>query len=266
MRAALLGPGGRPGTFRVRSATHQHGPWTARLDVAIGVLSLAVAAGHPVTLDDADVLPLRGILHDGSVAAAPLCPRDPLGEDSGILLLALSAAARTFDAEELRLLGVVAAALGDVYRALRAAERAEDAYVESLCEVVEATEARSPFSRHSERVRELWVGLGRRLGLAAGDVEVLDMAARLLDLGRVETPDDLLGNPGRLNPTSGRCCAATAPPATGSCDRSGACASSVRSSATTTRTGTERAIPTVCAARRSPTSPASSASRTPTPR
>lgn len=75
---------------------------------------------------------------------------------------------------------------------------AEDAYVASLCDVVTATESRCPwFARHSERVRELSVALGRHMRLPQADLDVLDTAARLLDIGRVETPDGLLDKPAR---------------------------------------------------------------------
>ena len=86
----------------------------------------------------------------------------------------------------------------EIADALRLLAAAEDAYVGSLCDVVAATEARSPwFANHSERVRTLAVALGRRMGLADTDIDVLDTASRLLDIGRVETPDELLAKPTR---------------------------------------------------------------------
>jgi putative two-component system response regulator len=90
---------------------------------------------------------------------------------------------------------VAEAGVADVLQRLAAAE---DAYVASLCDVVAGTEARCPwFANHSERVRGLAVALGRRMGLPQPDLDVLDTASRLLDLGRVETPDELLDKPAR---------------------------------------------------------------------
>jgi len=101
--------------------------------------------------------------------------------------------ARPFDDAALRLLNVAARALGDVYRALRGPARTEKAYVDSLNDVVSSTENRSPwFLKHSDRVRALSVRLGRRVGLDHESLEILDTAATLLDLGRVEMPDRLL--------------------------------------------------------------------------
>jgi response regulator RpfG family c-di-GMP phosphodiesterase len=198
-RSALLAPSGREATFRVRSATTPDGPWTARLDVESPALALVVASGAATPIAAESLGAAARLLDDGAAAAAPLCPRDPQGADAGALVVSRADA---FGAEDLRVLGVVASALGEVFRAVRTAERAEDAYFESLCDVVSVTESRSPwFARHSERVRDLSVALGRRVGLPPADLEVLDMAARLLDLGRAGTPDDLLQKSGR--PTQG---------------------------------------------------------------
>jgi putative two-component system response regulator len=88
----------------------------------------------------------------------------------------------------------------DVTATLDRLAAVEEAYVASLCDVVAATEERCPwFARHSERVRELSLALGRHLGLPKADLDVLDTAARLLDIGRVETPDELLDKPTRPN-------------------------------------------------------------------
>jgi response regulator RpfG family c-di-GMP phosphodiesterase len=192
-RAALFAPTGAENAFRVRSAISPDGPWTSRLDVGSRALSDVVAGGVGASLDATSLGAAASLFDAGPIAAAPLSPRDPSDEDAGALVVSRPASAKPFESEDLRVLGVVAAAIGDLYRAVRAVERAEDAYFQSLCDVVVATETRTPwFARHGERVRGLSVALARRLGLPENDVETLDMAARLLDLGRVETPDDLL--------------------------------------------------------------------------
>jgi response regulator RpfG family c-di-GMP phosphodiesterase len=196
-RAALLVPAGPRGTFRLRSTTGAPGPWTSRLDVESPQLAM-IAASNAASVVAADSLgAVAQVMDRGPMAAAPLCPRDPNGPDAGLLVVSRPSPRAEFTAEDLRVLGVVANSLGEVLRAVRASERAEDAYFESLCGVVSATESRSPwFARHSERVRELSVALGRRVGLAAADLELLDMAARLLDLGRAGTPDEVLAKSG----------------------------------------------------------------------
>ena len=195
-RSVLLAPGSRDGAFRVRSATTA----AARPaeDLELGVLALVVASGVAGAVDREPLAALAPLLDGGPIAAAPLSPRDPEGDDSGVLVVSRPVDAPPFGAEDLRVLGVTAAALGDVFHSLRAAERAEEAYVASLSDVVAVTESRTPwFARHSERVHALSLRLARRLGLPASEVDTVDLAARLLDLGRIEVPDDVLGKPGR---------------------------------------------------------------------
>lgn len=197
--ALVVAPGARDGTFRVRSSSTPQGPWTAGLDLELGVLMLVQMSGAPGPVEPLSILPLKALLDVGPMAAAPLSrPHDPPSE-SAILVVSRPASGDAFDADDLRLLGVAAGALGDVHRALRATERAESAYLNSLEEVVHETEARTPhFRDHSRRVRDVALRLGRRVGLSAQELELLDVAARLLDLGRITLKDELLAKDGTL--------------------------------------------------------------------
>jgi putative nucleotidyltransferase with HDIG domain len=58
---------------------------------------------------------------------------------------------------------------------------------------------RGHVARHSERVTELAVAVGRRLGLSAPRLATLEKAARLLDLGKIGVPDRILGKEGPLD-------------------------------------------------------------------
>ncbi len=193
--ALLLAPAGPEGALHVHGA-----PWAARAaegdpcDVPACVA--AAASEAPLALDAADASAL--FAHGGAAVAAALSPRAAASPDAGVLVVARRPGAPAFDAEALRRLALAAGALGDVFRALRTAERAEEAYLETLTAVVTATEGRSPwFARHAERVRALAVRLGREMGLAERDLVVLESASRVLDLGRVGIPDELLAKPGR---------------------------------------------------------------------
>jgi len=194
--AALLVPQGREGGFVLLGATAP-GADGDQSEIEPGALALISASGAPAALDGATALELARWLDDGPLAAAPLAPRAPQTVDSGVLAVARRAGAAPFTESELRRLGGAASALGDVFRALRTAERAEEAYLDSLTAIVAATENRTPwFARHSERVRQLSLELGRAVGLAERDLDLLDCAARVLDLGRVEIPDEVLTKPG----------------------------------------------------------------------
>lgn len=74
-----------------------------------------------------------------------------------------------------------------------------DAHIEMLAALVQAVEARDPYTRgHSEQVRRLSVELAKRLELSEERVAVVSRAAILHDLGKLETPDAILHKVGPL--------------------------------------------------------------------
>ena len=88
----------------------------------------------------------------------------------------------------------------------RAAEQAEQHYVEVLCRVVRFVEARDKFNvGHSERVADLCVQIARRMHLPPGLCERLRIAGRVHDLGMIAIPEKLLVQPGRLGVDGYRC-------------------------------------------------------------
>jgi response regulator RpfG family c-di-GMP phosphodiesterase len=203
--AVLLVPQGRDGGYELHGATAPVAtePGSSLLDgedaeIHCAALRFVLDAGSPSRLDPDLVLPLLPFLDAGPLAAAPMRPRRASGLDAGVLIVAYAEGSAEPTTGDLRRLGVAAQALGDVFRSLRTAERAEEAYLDTLTDIVASTESRTPwFARHSERVRRLSLDLGRAVGLAERDLELLDCAARVLDLGRVEIPDEVLTKPGR---------------------------------------------------------------------
>jgi len=190
---AIVVPGAVAGTWRRFGAAPSE-------EIACPALDPVHAAGVNTALD---VTALAGIADDlgaGPAAAAPLRPRDRSAEDAGLLLLARAEGGQPFGDDDLRRAGMAANALGHVLHAIRSTERAEEAYVASLLDIVAASEKRAPcFHAHSARVRDLSVRLGRRVGLADGDLETLRTAAPLLDVGRIHIGDDVLSKQGRLS-------------------------------------------------------------------
>ena len=52
--------------------------------------------------------------------------------------------------------------------------------------------------QHEQRVAELSIRIGRKLGLHGERLEALNMAALVHDIGKVEIPQEVLNKPGRL--------------------------------------------------------------------
>jgi response regulator RpfG family c-di-GMP phosphodiesterase len=199
-RAAIVVPGARDGVFRLNSATGTVGNGEREREHDASVLQLIRASATPANVEAFAIGDLAARLDRGPAAAAPLRPRDVGGPDAGVVLVSRAEGAPRFEGEDLRVLGVVSAAIGDVLHALRTAERAEEAYVQSLFDVVTATEHRAPwFLDHSMRVRDLSLQLAEHVGLPEAEIDTLRTAAPLLDLGRVHIGDEVLSKQGRLS-------------------------------------------------------------------
>ena len=53
---------------------------------------------------------------------------------------------------------------------------------------------------HSERMENMAVEVGSRMGLSMHEIENLRLLARLHDIGKIAIPDDILKKPGPLTP------------------------------------------------------------------
>ena len=83
---------------------------------------------------------------------------------------------------------------------VEALEQLKDAHnftLQALAGLLDAREHAT--GQHSLRVRDLSVALGRTMGLASKDLEILAQAALLHDIGKIAVPDQILLKPGTLN-------------------------------------------------------------------
>lgn len=77
----------------------------------------------------------------------------------------------------------------------------ERAYLDVGRTVVLMLESRDPYTRgHSERVARLCRSIALKLNLSAEEMETVELAAKLHDIGKVATPDRILQKPGPLEP------------------------------------------------------------------
>jgi len=78
--------------------------------------------------------------------------------------------------------------------------QAKDAFVQSVRGLVQALEARDPYTRHhSENVTRYAVAIAEQMGLDPEAVSVIRRAARVHDIGKIGVPDDLLRKQGELD-------------------------------------------------------------------
>ncbi|MDJ0783491.1 MAG: response regulator [Desulfosarcinaceae bacterium] len=69
----------------------------------------------------------------------------------------------------------------------------------TLYAFVKAIEARDPYTeQHSNRVTSLAIAVARAMGLSSEEVDILNVAGRLHDIGKIGIRDEILLKPGRL--------------------------------------------------------------------
>jgi HD-GYP domain-containing protein (c-di-GMP phosphodiesterase class II) len=135
-------------------------------------------------------------------AAAPLMVD---GEARGVLALtslarSTIAPARPFRADQLELLAELAdlAASALIERDLRA--RAETVLDAGVAMLTRAVDIRDDYTgRHSAQVGDLARRVGGRIGMEEQQLDLLQYAARLHDVGKLSVPDAILQKPGPLD-------------------------------------------------------------------
>lgn len=118
-----------------------------------------------------------------------------------------AAVPEVFDHEEIKLLQELAANLAYGIVALRTrAERHNNAQMlrnslEGTVAAIAATvEMRDPYTAgHERRVARLAVAVAREMGLSEQQIEGIHFGALIHDLGKIQTPAEILSKPGRLN-------------------------------------------------------------------
>jgi putative nucleotidyltransferase with HDIG domain len=73
-------------------------------------------------------------------------------------------------------------------------------FTQTIGALAEAVDKRDPFTaRHSHRVKEIAVDIGRVMRLSDNDLEALEWGGLLHDVGKIGVPDDVLKKAERLN-------------------------------------------------------------------
>ena len=135
----------------------------------------------------------------GNVLVMRLTNNDANGESFGKLIFVRRKDQELYVAHEMNLAGTLvkmgSAVLGNITKA----EKLDQAYLQTVTALVRATEAKDGYtSGHSSRVALMACELARYIGLADDEVQMLERAGLLHDIGKIGIRDDVLCKPGKL--------------------------------------------------------------------
>jgi PAS domain S-box-containing protein/putative nucleotidyltransferase with HDIG domain len=116
----------------------------------------------------------------------------------GLAIFSLDATHR-FDQRAVAIVESIGRQAGIGLENARLYEELEEAFVETVLALANAMDVRDSYTgEHSQRMADLAVEVGRRLGCNPKELEVLRWAALLHDIGKIGVPDDILLKPASL--------------------------------------------------------------------
>lgn len=106
-----------------------------------------------------------------------------------------------FDEQDLEIMAPVAATAAMAIENAKLNKLVVDGYKNTIVSLAGAIDAKDPYTRgHSERVTEYTLLGGISLALSTGEMDILEYAAILHDVGKIGVADNILSKPGRLTP------------------------------------------------------------------
>lgn len=200
-----------PGLLITEAAFSQSGDFFFPMVVGMGdgISGYVAKEGQPITLTakEGETVECDGIgLAIKSAVSVPLLNREFRGvgmavneQVIGAMTIVNTEEAEALEAEELDLLQSLSSLLANAIHNARMEERNRATFLRTLESLATALEARDDYTRgHSQRVCDLSVMIGSKLGLLPDALEELRIGTILHDIGKIGVPDAILNKPGRL--------------------------------------------------------------------
>ncbi|HEX7102371.1 MAG TPA: diguanylate cyclase [Nitrolancea sp.] len=119
----------------------------------------------------------------------------------GLLMLGPKKADLPYSSEDISLLRTLANQLAVAVDNARLYQRTRELYLSSIRTLAATVDAKDPYTHgHSERVSAYARSIAVALGLSHEDIESIELAGLLHDIGKIGIPDAILQKPGRLDP------------------------------------------------------------------
>ena len=159
---------------------------------------LMEVAGDSIPLLIAENTQANGL--PDSILSAMLVPVKIRGKVFGVLMAAVREGDKRFTEKDLYYLSFMTQSAAHAIENLALYENIYQNLFATLYAFVNALEARDLYTRqHSSRVTGISLILGKRLGCSSEQLDILNFAGHLHDIGKIGIRDDILLKPGRLS-------------------------------------------------------------------
>lgn len=153
--------------------------------------------GDELPLLVADNKGFRGLATD--ILSYMIVPLKIQGKVFGVLTAAVRKGDKRFSDKELYYLSFMTQRAAYAIENLALYEHINRGLMTTLNAFVKAIEARDPYTeQHSNRVTEIAVVIGERMGCSEEELDILNISGPLHDIGKIGIRDDILLKPGRL--------------------------------------------------------------------
>lgn len=171
-----------------------------RVPISSSIMGQVYRSHEPLIVDDVNAHPLAWKANQANWRSLICVPLMTGARAIGALLVGHPEPG-AFTREDLRLASLLAGQAGAAIYQAREAERQRELYRAGVEALAAAVDAKDSYTHsHSRQVAELSRRTAQALGLDSEEVERIELAGLLHDVGKIGIPDHILSKPGRLDP------------------------------------------------------------------
>jgi len=173
-----------------------------KIEVSRTIINHVLKEKKAILSDDARIderfgMPDSVFLHD--IRATMYVPLMVEKRIIGVLCVDSFTSSHVFEDNDLKLLSIIANQASQSIENARLHQNLRKLFVSSIRALANAIEARDVYTRgHSERVTEYSVKIAKKMKLDKEEIEKIQYAALLHDIGKINIREDILNKPGRL--------------------------------------------------------------------
>lgn len=171
-----------------------------RVKIGEGITGYVAKTGMPYICNDV-TKDRRYVIFDKKTKSEVVVPLKVRERTIGVINIE-SYKKDTFDEEDVQTLTLIANQAAIAIENSQLYSSLKQSYLDSIKTLVSAIEAKDRYTYgHSERVRKYALQIARRMGLSAKEIEELNYAGFLHDIGKIGINDRLLTKPAPLTPS-----------------------------------------------------------------